>query len=153
MVVAGWYHDWLDWALAGNSAPPFQGHRLDEQNATALASAAPRPIATAAEIFRESALSYLDRALHHVDAEFDFPFGTTTVGSHLGCAAAEWHLHAWDFHHQHRPTDPAELFPAAGRCMASARATVPRMALAALIPVGARIAPWRSLLKQSGRRA
>lgn len=38
IAVAGWYHDWLDRAEAGSSAPPFGAGELAERNAAALAA-------------------------------------------------------------------------------------------------------------------
>ncbi len=151
-AVARWYHDWLDRALAGDITRPFDGATIDERNATdvdALSDVAPHE---AMRRFVDDAGSYLDRALPHWDLAFAYPFGITTVGDHLGLAATEWHLHAWDLDQTYRPSDPAGVFIAAATGVAATKPAVTRMALRLLIPIGARSSPWKNLLRRSGRQ-
>lgn len=151
-AVARWYHDWLDRALAGEVTRPFDGATIDERNATAVEALRDVAPQEAVQRFVDDAGSYLDRAATHWDLPFGYPFGITTVGDHLGLAATEWHLHAWDLDPAYRPSDPAGLFFAAATGVAATKPGVTRLALRLLIPLGARSSPWKSLLRQSGRR-
>ncbi len=98
-----------------------------------------------------------DRVIENWGVAYGFPLGTVTAGLHLGIAATEWHLHAWDLSSlaavRHDPGDAAGLFVAAGMAMAEAKGGWRGAGLRLLIPVGALIRPWQTLLKESGRKA
>ncbi len=158
LAVSRWYHEWLDRAEAGSSSPPFVAAELAERNAAALA-AGPNDLEYLAliERFQEHADRYADRVAAAWDVAYGFPFGTVTAGLHAGAAAAEWHLHAWDFATAaggcHKPGDPEGLFLGAGMCMAVARGGLAGAVLQRSVPLGARRKPWEQLLRQRGRSA
>lgn len=155
VAVARWYHEWLDRALTGDAAPPFAASDMDERNDAALVAIGDIPGPEAIAEFMETAGAYLARATEHWDQPYGYPHGTVTVGLHLGVAAAEWHLHAWDLsrtsERRHRPHDPAALFVAAGTCVAAARGGFAGAVLRVLVPFGARRSPWSTMLRRSGR--
>ena len=156
LAVARWYHSWLDRALAGDSSRPFDGSDIDARNELALAALDGMPGGQAVAEFADAALSYLERAEANWDVPFGYPFGVVTVGLHCGAAASEWHLHAWDLSTVapplHRPGDAGLLFRAAGECVARATGGLTGAVIGRLLPVGARLSPWQTLLKRSGRR-
>jgi hypothetical protein len=156
LVVARWYHSWLDRALAGDSSRPFDGSEIDAHNEQALAELDGMSGERAIADFADAALSYLERAEANWDVPFGYPFGVVTAGLHCGAAASEWHLHAWDLstvgQPLHRPNDAGLLFTAAGRCVAQATGGLTGAVIGRLIPIGARLSPWQTLLKRSGRR-
>lgn len=96
LSVAGWYHDWLDRALAGTTSIPFDESDMDLQTAAALAAVGDVDGPTAAARFVDAADRYLDRVIEHWDVPYGYPAGVVTAGLHCGVAATEWHLHAWD---------------------------------------------------------
>jgi len=153
--VVDWYHDWLDRALDGDAAPPYPESEFDRRNAAAITSLHDLDGPAAAARFVERSTAYLDRASTAWDLSFGFPAGTVTVGLHVGIAATEWNLHAWDLTagraERHRPTSPTELFTAAGAAMSRARGGVQGRLLGFAVPMAARRSPWQTILKQSGR--
>ena len=153
--VTDWYHQWLDRALDGDSTPPFPESEFDERNAARLADLQGLDGPSAVTRFADRAEAYLDRASQAWDLPYGFPAGTVTVGLHVGIAATEWHLHAWDLTagqgDRHRPGSPAELFRAAGEAMAQARGGLQGQLLRLAVPIAAKRAPWKTILKQAGR--
>lgn len=153
--VAGWYHSWLDRAIEGDTSRPFRGEQIDAYTAAALRDRRDQPAAEATEEFDRSAREYLARADEHREQPFGFPFGTVTVGLHLGVAAAEWHLHAWDLsvasERRHRPNDPGALLRSVGECVAAASGGVKGGLVRRVVPLVARRTPWETLLRRSGR--
>ncbi len=153
--VVSWYDEWLDRALQGMSDPPFSESEFDHRNAKAVAllEHLDGPAATAA--FSLGARSYLDRATGHLDIPFGYPAGSVAVGLHLGVAAAEWHLHAWDLANgrkvAYEPDGATSLFLGAGACVAAAKGGVSGRLLGLAIPIAAKRAPWKTMLKESGR--
>lgn len=152
LVVAEWYGQWLDRSLSGTSESPCGERELDRRNREAVGARAHLAPVVAIDQFAEVALAYLERAERHLDHRYAYPFGTVTVALHLGVAAAEWHLHAWDLDRTTTPADPQALFLAAGRCVAATKPAVQRAVLVRLLPLGARRAPWSTMLRRSGRR-
>lgn len=157
VVVAGWYHEWLDRAVAGDSQLPFPAADLEARNRSAVGALADLDGPAAIVRFAQLARTYQLRARDSWELAYGYPFGTVTVGLHLGVAATEWHLHAWDLTTavgaSYEPTDPVALFRAASRCLAATKGPVTATALRVLAPVGARLRPWTMLLARSGRRS
>lgn len=155
VAVANWYHEWLDRAIAGESAAPFAASEIDAQTASSLRSFAHLDGPTAVGEFSHRAQAYLDRVTAHWDVPYAYPFGDVTAGLHAGVAAAEWHLHAWDLSRaagvRHEPGDPATLFVAAGRCVAAAEGGIKGAVLERIVPLAARRGPWSQMLRRSGR--
>ncbi len=153
--VVDWYHDWLDRALDGDAVPPFPESELDERNAAAIDALQTLDGPAAVARFRKRATDYLERASGAWDLPYGFPSGTVTVGLHVGIAATEWHLHAWDLTtgraERHRPAAPTELFRAAGAAMAEATGGLQGWLLGLAVPLAAKRSPWETILKQSGR--
>ncbi len=155
--VVGWYDEWLDRALDGDSTVPFAEDEFSSRNDGLVVEHSGLSGPEAAEVFVQAASAYGDRVIENRDVAYGFPLGTVTAGLHLGIAATEWHLHAWDLSSlsavRHEPDDPAGLFLAAGMAMAEVKDGWRGAGLRLLVPVGARIRPWQTLLKESGRRA
>ncbi len=155
--VVGWYGEWLDRALAGDSSAPFGADEFGSRNDGLVVEHAGLSGPEAADVFAQTARAYGDRVIENWGMAYGFPLGTVTAGLHLGIAATEWHLHAWDVSAlvvvRHEPDDSARLFLAAGMAMAEARGGWRGAGLRLLVPVGARIRPWQTLLKESGRKA
>ena len=153
--VSGWYHDWLDRALDGDASRPFGGEHIDAYTAAALEEQGHLAPDAATEEFDRSARHYLARTDERRELPYGFPFGTVTVGLHLGVAAAEWHLHAWDLStatgDRHRPADPALLLRAVGECVAAASGGFRGGLVRRVVPLAARRNPWETLLRRSGR--
>jgi hypothetical protein len=157
--VVGWYHHWLDRALAGDTTMPFPRTELDARAQAELDAAPARSGPEAVKRFSVDAHHYLERASGVPDLPYGYPLGTITVGLHLGVAACEWHLHAWDLSGagaparvRHRPVDERSLFLAAGDAVAATSAPAKR----ALQRTGVRMAAgrraWERILRESGRR-
>jgi len=155
LAVSCWYHEWLDRSIGGATKRPFDESEFDQQNEVAVAARSELSGARAVAEFRKNALTYLDRAESHWDMPFVFPFGTLTVGQHCGLAAAEWHLHAWDLStaagSPHQPAHPDRLLVAAGSSLAELKGGLSAMLLRRTLPFGARISPWKTMLRKSGR--
>lgn len=152
--VVGWYQAWLDRAEAGEAAPPFQAAELASQNDAALRGLDANDGPGRIEVFAHEARRYATRVLSGWDLPYGFPYGTITAGLHLGIAAGEWHLHAWDLSAgRHRPRDARELFQAVGVGWAAAHSGPLGWLGNSLVPLAARRRPWEQLLKRSGRRA
>jgi len=153
--VIDWYSHWLDRAIAGDSSRPFAEAEIDTRNSAAIGELSDLDGPEAIERFAASASSYGDRAQQHWDLPYGYPFGVVTVGLHLGIAATEWHLHAWDLSSgdtKHEPTDAAALFTAAGAAVANGTGGLHGRLLGLVIPLAARRTPWATLVKKSGRR-
>ncbi len=157
LAVARWYDSWLDRALTGDVSRPFAESALDERNDRELRGLRHVDGPEAIEGFEKFATAYLTRAVAHWDTPFSYPFGTVTVGLHLGVAATEWHLHAFDLarsaNRTYSPNDPEALFLAAGACVVGTKPALQRAILRRLLPLGARRHPWTTILRQSGRPA
>ena len=153
--VTDWYHEWLDRALNGDATPPFHEHEFDERNAATVAALQGLDGPTATARFGERAATYLDRASEAWDVSYGFPAGTITVGLHVGIAATEWHLHAWDLTagraERHHPTSPTDLFKAAGAAMAETKGGLHGRLLGLAVPLASKRSPWQTIIKQSGR--
>jgi hypothetical protein len=154
-AVAGWYHEWLDRAERGDTAPPFRGEELAAQNELALVPLADTVGPAALELFVTRARSYRARLPAAWDLPYGYPRGTVTAGLHAPVAATEWHLHSWDLARSagsgHRPSDADALYRGVGACLASAQGGLKGRIAAVLVPVGARLSPWEALLRRSGR--
>jgi uncharacterized protein (TIGR03083 family) len=157
VCVADWYHQWLDRALDGDATRPFDESEFETRNAKGVAAFQDLNGPQAVDRFAERTASYLERASQSWNLPYGFPAGTITVGLHVGIAATEWHLHAWDLTagepDRHQPTNPAELFLAAGAAMAEAVGGIQGHTLSVMVPLGAKRSPWKTLLKQTGRAA
>lgn len=159
LAVCDWYHEWLDRAEAGQSTPPFPVKQLDNRNELAVLDLGALDGPDAINTFAARAADYR-RRLEQLASDdkwglpYGFAHGTTTVGGHAGVAAAEWHLHAWDFSGgRWRPSSPETLYLAVGQGMIE---TQPRWKQAITRRVVARKAagdPWADLVKRSGRVA
>lgn len=163
LVVARWYHDWLDRSEAGATGRPFPADAMAERNDAGLAAldvdSGPERLAR----YAETARHYAERVPDVWDRPFAFPYGTVTVGTHAAAAASEWHIHAWDLGHavghEHRPADAALLYEGTGTALAAAPRTglLPVRTTVAVARVMVRRAvrraddPWRALLERSGR--
>lgn len=155
VTVVGWYHSWLDRALAGDASPAFPAAELDGRTASALAAlpagAGPDRIAR----FTAEADRYAVRVAEHWEVPYGYPRGTVTAGLHAGVAAVEWHVHAWDLAHaaggDHTPADPAALFLAAARCQLAAEGRLQEHLGMPVAKLVARRDPWSDLLHRLGR--
>jgi len=153
--VIDWYSHWLDRAIEGESTRPFAEAEIDARNSAAIAELGDLDGPEAIERFGAGARSYSDRAQQHWDLPYSYPFGVVTVGLHLGIAATEWHLHAWDLSvgdTKHEPTDAAALFTAAGAAVVTRTGGLKGRLLGLVIPLAAKRSPWATLVKKSGRR-
>lgn len=154
--VAGWYHEWLDRARAGETTPPFPGASIDAYTNAALDEHLDLGGREAVAAFADSATGYLERATADWDLPYAYPFGLVTAGTHLGVAAVEWHLHAWDLSvlgpARYVPADPARLMNAAGTCVATARGGARGAFVRAVLPIVTYRSAWRSMLRMAGRR-
>jgi hypothetical protein len=154
-AVTRWYDQWLDRAMAGDVSLPFPESEIDDRNDNTVKALQHKDGPTAIAMFEQTAIAYLDRALQQWDVPYGYPFGVTTVGLHLGVAATEWHLHAFDFAaalgDRYEPRDASALFRAAGLGVAQTKPAFQRAALRLLVPAGARFRPWPTILRQSGR--
>lgn len=158
--VVGWYNEWLDRALVGTATPPFPRADLDRRATDALVAhfglAGPEAIA----LFAERAREYLSRTRASWDLPYGYPLGTITTGLHLGVAACEWHLHAWDFSgltdERHipyrRPEDPRLLHLASGDAIAATKGAPARQYTRAVLRATADAHPWTTIVRRSGRR-
>ena len=155
-AVSAWYHSWLDRAIAGDASAPFHPDEFVTRNQAEVDERQGVSGPEAVAEFQREALSYLGRAKQNWSLAFGFPLGTVTVGRHVGVAAAEWHLHAWDLTsvdpEPHSPDDPAALFRAAGAAVAEAEGGLRGRITALLVPIAARRSPWHAMLKRSGRK-
>ena len=154
-AVAAWYHDWLRRAIAGVIERPFQAGVIDERNEAEIAARSHLDGPAAVTEFAATARSYVRAAAPEWERTFAYPYGVTTVGGHLGLAASEWHLHAWDMScatpTRYRPVDASRLFRVAATSHADRVGGVKGRLLGLLIPLGARLRPWETLLDHSGR--
>ena len=89
LAVAGWYHQWLDRAVADELDPPFLAAEMAEQNEVALSQYTDLPGPEAVTRFSDRATAYLARTEAEWDRQFSYPYGTVTVGLHVGVAATE----------------------------------------------------------------
>ena len=119
LTVADLWHDFVDRMEAGEASPPFGWEDFPEQNAAALAALPATSGPERVTAFAQRAHEWVDRV---AALDPDQPFGVPpqdivpsqiTLGSFVGAAANEWHVHAWDLgmaigeHYQ--PTDPDAL--------------------------------------------
>jgi uncharacterized protein (TIGR03083 family) len=153
--VIGWYHGWLDRALAGDASPAFGIDVIDDRTDAGVRALADVDPEDAVARFAAEAQRYADRLEPNWDLPFGYPRGTVTAGLHAGIAAAEWHLHAWDLARalgtDHRPGDPGTLLIAASACQAAAGGIRQKLERK-LAPIAARSRPWETILSTSGRR-
>jgi uncharacterized protein (TIGR03083 family) len=156
VCVVGWYHEWLDRALEGESRAAFTADQLSARNQEALDSLRYATETERVAQFQAEARRYAQRLPGCWDIAYGYPYGTVTVGLHIGAAAAEWHLHAWDLAtaagQNHRPSDPHTLFLATATCMLAAQGGLRARLGAKLVPGLAKRDPWNQLLRRSGRR-
>ncbi len=82
VTVIGWYHDWLDRAIAGDAAPAFDAGALDERTALSLAALPPGTGPDRIDDFAASAARYARRLEDHWELPFGYPRGTVTAGLH-----------------------------------------------------------------------
>lgn len=153
--VVDWYHEWLDRAMDGVATPPFDPAEFEQRNNAAVEQRRDRSGPEALVEFVDRATAYGDRATPLWDEPYGFPLGTVTVGLHLGVAAVEWHLHAWDLSgpsSRHEPVNAEQLFLAAGEAMATVTGGLRGRLLGLAVPLAAKRNPWAGLLKRSGRR-
>jgi hypothetical protein len=133
----------------------FLSASFEERNAEIVAALQGLDGPTAVARFGARSSADLDRVSKAWDLPYGFPAGTVTAGLHVGIAATEWHLHAWDLIagqvEPHRPASPAGLFKAAGAAMAVAKGGLQGRLLGLAIPLAATRSPWQTILKQSGR--
>ncbi len=156
LSVAGWYHGWLDRAVAGDPGIPFPLDEMDERTARGLDAVGPMRPDDAVEAFVERARRYLARLDDEAwDLPYGYPRGVVTAGLHAGIAAVEWHVHAWDLstvtERRHTPDDAAGLLLGAAACNAAAAGRVTGRLLRTLAPLAARREPWPDLLRRTGR--
>lgn len=154
-AVAGWYDEWLDRAEQGDAAPPFGSEALAPENERALVLLADTDGPAALALFVTRARAYRQRLPAAWELPYGYPRGTVTAGLHAAVAACEWHLHSWDLARsgvsRHRPSDADALYRAAGACLAQAQGGLQGRIAGVLVPAGARLRPWESLLRRSGR--
>lgn len=154
--VAHWYHEWLDRAEAGEATRPFPSAELPWRNDEAIHARVDEAPAHTLADFVETAQRYADRLPDQWATPYGYPFGTVTAGLHAAAATSEWHLHARDLARargaDHRPSDPATLFRAVGRCVAVSRDDLIGKVQGTLVRAGSFVAPWPQLVRASGRR-
>ena len=155
VTVIGWYHGWLDRALAGDASPAFPIAELDRRTVEALAALAPGAGPDRMASFVAEAQRYEARLAEHWDVPFGYPRGTVTAGLHAGVAAVEWHVHAWDLVRTsgaaYVPPDAAALFVAAARCQLAVDGGVREAVGRRVAGLVARRRPWTDLLHRMGR--
>ena len=153
--VAEWYQEWMSRALDGDDTRPFAGSDIDHHNDNQVARHADLDGPAAMEAFLLAANAYLDCTNGYLDLPYSYPFGEVTVGLHLGVAATEWHLHAWDFARvagcDYAPSDPASLYVAAGNCVAATKPFPISSLIRPMVRLGAKRKPWPTILRTSGR--
>lgn len=155
--VTRWYHEWLDRAIAGDMALPFAQTELDQRNAEVIDSlgrlSGPKALAEMLPL----AEKYLVRASDHLERPYAFPFGISTVGTHLAGVAGEWHLHAWDFstagNDLHVPENEGDLFRAVAKLIGGTQTGAQGMITRMATPLVSRRNAWNRLLMASGRKA
>lgn len=115
------------------------------------------------KVFVERATAYLDRAKSAWDLPYGYPLGTITTGLHVGVAAAEWHLHAWDLsgvrlahggvrHVPDRvPEESRLLYLAAGDALAAPKSGPVRWGTRQVVRLTSSTHPWVTLRKEAGR--
>ena len=154
--VSRWYHEWLDRAIAGDTSQPFTEDELDARNAQVIDSLAhlsgPKALAQMIPL----ATDYMVRASNHLDLPYGFPFGLTTVGTHLAGVSGEWHLHAWDFStagdNPHVPENQGELFRAVAKVIGETQGGAQGFITKLAAPLVSRHNAWNRLLTASGRK-
>ncbi len=157
VVIADWYHEWLDSALAGDATQPFPAKQLDGRNELAILDIRDLDGPEAIEQFVDRAGTYADRLRTAAASEdwstpYGFANGVSTIGGHAGIAAAEWHLHAWDLSGgAWSPTMPSELYLAVGHGMTAAQPAWKRLVTRRVVQRISQGDPWIDLLKRSGR--
>lgn len=156
-AVTDWYHQWLDRSLIDDFEPPFSVDELADQNELEVHERRALTGPEAISFFVDAADGYLDRVMADPelwDRPFGYPFGTATVGLHLGAAANEWHVHASDLAGAvgltHEPADVATTVSALVWCQAQStgRGGVARARLSDLRPQRNR---WARFLAITGR--
>jgi uncharacterized protein (TIGR03083 family) len=155
VTVIGWYHAWLDRALAGDPSPAFPIAELDDRTVAALRDLPAGTGPDRVTIFTREAERYAGRVAEHWDVPYGYPRGTVTAGLHAGMAAVEWHVHAWDLARagggDHVPEDPDGLFVGAARCQLAAAGGLRARLATPIGRLAARRDPWRDLLHRMGR--
>jgi hypothetical protein len=156
LAVSRWYDEWLDRALTGATTAPFGESAIDRLNEENIRALRNLDGSDAVVEFQQTALAYVERAVEHWVLPYSYPFGRVTVGLHLGVAAAEWHLHAFDLAaaagQVYEPSDAHALFLVAGTCVAETKPFMQKAFFKTLVPLGARFKPWQTMLRESGRR-
>lgn len=153
--VVGWYHAWLDRAMQGSYDRPFPSSELDERAARTITEHDTLDGPGAIREFVAESSRYLDRSLSAWDMPYGFPLGTVTAGRHVGTAACEWHLHAWDLTlgmaHRHHPADATSLYLATGDAILHARRAPGMPLMRTALRFTSRHRPWATILRKSGR--
>jgi uncharacterized protein (TIGR03083 family) len=153
--VIGWYHGWLDRALAGDASPAFDIDVIDERTDAGVRALADVDPGDAVARFAAEAPRYAERLEPNWDLPFGYPRGTVTAGLHAGMAVCEWHLHSWDLARalgtDHRPSDPGTILVAASACRA-ATGGIRQKVERTLASVAARTHAWETILSSSGRK-
>jgi uncharacterized protein (TIGR03083 family) len=153
--VVDWYHEWLDRAMAGVVSAPFDPSEFEQRNSAAVEQRRDRSGPAALGEFVDRATDYVDRAAPLWNEPYGFPLGTVTVGLHVGVAATEWHLHAWDLSSpssRYEAANAEQLFVVAGTAMARVTGGLRGRMLGLAVPLAAKRNPWTGLLTRSGRR-
>jgi hypothetical protein len=155
VTVIGWYHSWLDRALAGDASPAFPIGELDARTVGALAALPDGTGPERVQTFVAEARRYEVRVAEQWDVPFGYPRGTVTAGLHSGVAAVEWHVHAWDLTRaaggHYEPDDAEALFAAAARCQLAAAGGIRAAVGGRVVGLAARGRPWHELLHRMGR--
>ena len=162
LVVARWYHEWLNRAEMGARGRPFPYDELPARNAASLAALPPATGPERVAEFAATATAYAARLPAAWDLPYGFPYGTVSAGVHAGAAAGEWHLHCWDMGRAvgatHRPSDPALLYEGVGTSLTAARTGLLPDRLRLVLSrstvrraVSRTADPWSVLLERTGR--
>ncbi len=153
--VIGWYHDWLDRAVAGDAAPAFPIAELDTQTAASLAALPTGTGPDRIDAFRTAAQRYAARLVDRWDLPYGYPRGTVTAGLHAGVAAVEWHIHAWDLVRSaggtYAPAEASNLFLAAAECQLAILGGLREQLGLRAARVASKRRPWAELLRRMGR--
>lgn len=156
LSVTDWYNSWLDRAIDGDSSIPFTESAFDAQGKAGIQIYSTISGQESVEKFAMKAKQYLDRASLELERPFGFPLGTVTVGQHLGIAATEWHLHAWDLStvsgELHKLRDAEDLMIAAADGISHTKNHIQGTIIRKMAPLVAKKNPWGRLISESGRK-
>ncbi|MBW3664852.1 MAG: maleylpyruvate isomerase N-terminal domain-containing protein [Actinobacteria bacterium] len=113
-AIAADYLQWADDAPADRTRPLLRSAELAYHNEQAMVRLPLLPARTHLQVFSGHANRHLQLADRHWDWPMMLaPSAVWTVGQHVGVAAIEWHVHAWDLARSqgtdHRPGDTEVL--------------------------------------------